>query len=191
MNKKLRRTLNISLQSKKYSEPINDIVNNWEEEGSNTSAEVCNLILLQDKYNKSITLSNVKNIFELIQKMIGIYTELDTPESNMLIEEVLSKVIIIDNSKLSVALAELNQRLSNSNKKSKMNYLDPTPEHNNKDLNVNIDNNNSFQNETQSNFTKRKSIQQELLEKDMAEKNENKEINDNSNMIPLDFLSNS
>lgn len=109
-NYKLKKNLNISLQSKKYTEPINKIIKKWEDEGVNISVQICELILLFDKYNKSLTLSNIKNVFELIEKMVSLYAPLNTEESEFLIEEILSDCIKVDNNQLTLSLSKLNKR---------------------------------------------------------------------------------
>lgn len=111
-NYKLKKNLNISLQSKKYTEPINKIIKKWEDEGVNISVQTCELILLFDKYNKSLTLSNIKNVFELIEKMVSLYAPLNTEESEFLIEEILSDCIKVDNNQLTLSLSKLNKRKS-------------------------------------------------------------------------------
>lgn len=109
-NYKLKKNLNVSLQSKKYTEPINKIIKKWEDEGINISVQICELILLFDKYNKSLTLSNIKNVFELIEKMVSLYAPLNTEESEFLIEEILSDCIKVDNNQLTLSLSKLNKR---------------------------------------------------------------------------------
>lgn len=111
-NKKTRKTINVSLQSKKYSDPINRIINEWEDDGSNISVEVCENILLFEKFDKSIVLSNIKNVYELIEKIVALYYPLDSDKASMKIEELLSEVISVDNGKLTSALANLNEQVS-------------------------------------------------------------------------------
>lgn len=107
--KKPKKTINVSIQSKKYSVAINKILDKWEENGLNASNEVSENILLVDKLNKSITFCNMLNIYELIEKMVGLYENLDSPTAFMKIESILSEVVTIDNSKLSNVLSQLNQ----------------------------------------------------------------------------------
>ena len=42
---KNRRAINISLQSKKYAEPINEMIQSWEDENLNISTQVCDALL--------------------------------------------------------------------------------------------------------------------------------------------------
>ena len=41
MSDQVRKAINVSLQSKKYSESINEIIKDWEEKELNISAETC------------------------------------------------------------------------------------------------------------------------------------------------------
>lgn len=171
MTIKLKKTLNISLQSKKYAEPINKIINNWEDDGLNISVKVCDTILLFDKYDKSITLSNISNIYELIEKIVGLYYKLDTPESNMEIEELLSQVITVDNSKLTKALANLNEKVSQKqNDKTNFEKTEEVIEVKEKNANLNKS-------------KRRQSI--------MNNQDSEGIDNNDENYVPLDFLSNS
>lgn len=144
--KKPKKTINVSIQSKKYSGPINRILDKWEKNGLNASNEVSENILLVDKLNKSITFSNMFNIYELIEKMVGLYEDLDSQSAFMKIENILSQVITIDNSKLGSVLALLNEEYINSmnNKTSKLNNVtiqkEYEPESNNNCSNPTIDN---------------------------------------------------
>lgn len=118
---KVRKTINVSIQSKKYSNSINKIVNEWEENGLNVSTEVCDMILLMSKLKNTITFFNMFNMYELTEKIVGLYYDLDSPIANQKIEEILSEVIKIDNSKLTDVLANINKEAN-----SKSNQINET-----------------------------------------------------------------
>lgn len=139
--KKPKKTINVSIQSKKYSAPINKILDKWEKSGLNASNEVSENILLVDKLNKSITFSNIFNVYELIEKMVGLYEDLDSPSAFLKIESILSEVITIDNSKISSVLSLLNEEyVRNINNTNSPNNVNIESSYNNS--NSTIDNNN-------------------------------------------------
>lgn len=94
---KIRKNINVSIQSKKYNEPINDVLTNWEDEGLNISTEVCNSILLANKIANSPTLLNVMNIYDLAEKILNLY-QVDEVENSL--EDILSKLINVNGSEL-------------------------------------------------------------------------------------------
>lgn len=106
MQKKIRKNINISLQTKKYLAPINDIVDKWEDEGGSISVKICDLIIFFDKFDNSFTLSNVKNVVELAEKMISRHTNTDNQK---ILEDILRECITVDNDKLSRALTTLDK----------------------------------------------------------------------------------
>ena len=111
---KQRKTLNISLQSKKFSKRINDLANKWDEEGENLSTEVCKSILLVDELNKSITFTNILNMYELVKKMVYLYYPTDSVEGERKVEELFSKIISIDTNTLSASMQTLSKEALNS-----------------------------------------------------------------------------
>ena len=44
---KVRKAINVSLQSKKYTDTINEIVQEWESQNLNISSETCDATLLR------------------------------------------------------------------------------------------------------------------------------------------------
>lgn len=94
---KIRKNINVSLQSKFYSKPINNILNDWTDDNLNISIEVCNSILLSDKISKSPTLSKVMTTTDLVHKMLDLYK---IEKNDTLIEEILSKLISVDMAQL-------------------------------------------------------------------------------------------
>lgn len=96
---KVRKNINVSIQSKKYTEPINSILNVWEGDGLNISTEVCDSILLADKIAQSPTLLSVMKIYALLEEIL----ELNGANEDSL-EEALSKLIIVKGSELTKVL---------------------------------------------------------------------------------------
>ena len=112
---KIRKNVNVSIQSKKYNEAINSVLNDWEEEGLNISTEVCNSILLANKIAKSPTLLNVMNIYDLAEKILNLY-QIDEVENSL--EEVLSKLINVNGSELTDVISGIFNDTSKTNQKS-------------------------------------------------------------------------
>ena len=105
MDKKMRKTINVSLQSKKYQGPMNELISGWEEDGYNVSAEICERLLLLDKLYQSATFLQVLNIYEITEKMAAVYHI----EDKQTLEEIFAQVIKIDNAQLSNTFMTLNQ----------------------------------------------------------------------------------
>lgn len=68
---KTRKNINISLQSEKYGEIINAILNEWDKEGLNISTTACDNLILANKISKSPTLLNVINLYQLSEKILA------------------------------------------------------------------------------------------------------------------------
>ena len=102
---KIRKTINISLQSKKYGPQMNELINKWEQDGDNISFKFCEMLLKFENLLQSATFLKVLNVFELTEKMATVY-ELDDKDK---IEEILSKVVQIDNTSLSEIFMTFNQ----------------------------------------------------------------------------------
>lgn len=180
MQKKSRKNINISLQTKKYLAPINDIVDKWEDEGESISVKVCDLIIFFDKFDNSFTLSNIKNIVELAEKMISRHMPINSStESRRLLEDVLRECISIDNDKLSKALNGLDKSDSNlinmeqnlhQPKPQSQNLLDKNEKNIEDDIKVEIE-------------TKEDSNNEEVVFE--------YDIDDDKNKIPYNFLFNS
>ncbi|HCL4480354.1 TPA: hypothetical protein N2D99_002442 [Clostridium botulinum] len=103
---KLRKSLNISIQSKKYYMPINKIIKEWENKGLSMSTNVCETLLLGYKLSNSIELSKLVNTFEMISKTLSYYYNEENIEEYMkAIENVFSKIISVDGEKLSEFLS--------------------------------------------------------------------------------------
>ena len=101
--KKQRRAINISLQSKKYAEPINEMIQNWEDENLNISTQVCDALLLIERLNNFTSLSNIFKIVNMLGGLSSIYGYTDEN-----IDEMLNEIITIDHDKFSKILIELN-----------------------------------------------------------------------------------
>lgn len=111
-NGTLRKSLNVSLQSKKYAEPINKLLDIWKDEGLNASTEVCENILLCDKIKKSFTLVNVLNAYNTAEQMVKLCNHnLSNEELNKIIDSVITSAIVIDNNKLIDNIKNLNNKL--------------------------------------------------------------------------------
>lgn len=105
--KKIKKNVNVSIQSKKYALPINKILQEWEDNSLNISTEVCESLLLSNKIAKSPTLLKVINVCELAEKILNLYSIEDSQKAQM-IENVLSQIIQVDTTKLTTAISELN-----------------------------------------------------------------------------------
>lgn len=106
-DKKLRKNVNVSIQSKKYFRPINNILKEWEDNSLNLSTEVCESLLLSNKISKSPTLLKVVNVCELAEKILNLYPIDDTDKTQM-IENVLSQIVQVDTSQLTDVISSLN-----------------------------------------------------------------------------------
>lgn len=103
---KLRKSLNISIQSKRYYIPINEIITEWEEQGLSLSTKVCETLLLGYRLSNSVELSKLVNTFEMISKTLShYYNEENTEEYMKAIENVFNKVITVDGETLSEFLS--------------------------------------------------------------------------------------
>lgn len=114
---KERRTLNVSFQSRKYLHDINNILNEWDEEGLNLSTQICDNILLVHQLKQSMTFGSVLAVYELIERMMKVYHVEDSSQ----LERIFSEVVQVDNRKLTELLSDFN------NKPSK-NYQEPVVE---------------------------------------------------------------
>ena len=122
---KYKKTLNISIQSPQYYENINKMIEDWYNLGYNISTEVLERLSKMNKIEKSITFSNINNIYELIEKMIDVYMKNDVENKMAVIEKIFSEVIIIDNVRLTESLSSLNKYMFNNMEKTKNNTVNP------------------------------------------------------------------
>lgn len=97
------KTINVSLQSKRYAEPINNIVAEWKADGLNVSTETCESILLKNKVDKSATLLQVLSALDLVEKLLKIKGIEDVET----VETILNKMISINMNGLTEGLATL------------------------------------------------------------------------------------
>jgi len=100
---KVRKAINVSLQSKKYTDTINEIVQEWESQNLNISSETCDALLLVHRLKKFSSLSNIFNIVKMLDNLSEIYHYTDED-----IDKMLNQIIGIDNEKFSQILIELN-----------------------------------------------------------------------------------
>lgn len=89
---RIRKTINVSLQSKKLGGPINELINRWEAEGSNLSVQICENLLRLDQLEHSGTMLKVLNLFDLTRQTASIYNIKDEAK----IEEILSRALTIN-----------------------------------------------------------------------------------------------
>lgn len=120
-----RKSLNISLQAKQYSDDVKKVLESWEDNNLNLSVEVCKNILLADKISKSATLLNVINMYEFAEKTLNFYKSKDDDDYDFLLETILSNIIFVDSSKLNEVLFNLSQSKT-INRPSLNNYSKPT-----------------------------------------------------------------
>ena len=105
---KERRTINVSLQSKKYLEPVNQILNEWEDESLNLSTQICENLLLVKRLKSSITFGSVLAVYELIERVMKVYDIKDKSQ----LEKMFAEVISIDHAKLGEMVTKLTPELS-------------------------------------------------------------------------------
>lgn len=104
-NKNKKRTINISLQAKKYMVPMNTLIEKWEDEGENLSIKLCDDILKYEELQSYPSMIKVLNVFDLVKKTLEIYGITDLNR----IEEVFSSVIHVDMTALNEVFLTLNQ----------------------------------------------------------------------------------
>lgn len=208
--KRQRRAINISLQSKKYAEPINEMIQNWEDENLNISTQVCDALLLVERLNNFTSLSNIFKIVNMLGGLSSIYGYTDKN-----IDEMLNEIITIDHDKFSKILIELNDVKFDETviEKMKEKRLELQPQKKEKTYEEeNIKNENMYEKivEEKSFIQKGKMNEENNDEKDKHENNlekiekeeTNEEIveeaytieefeNDDGKDIPIDFLFNS
>lgn len=100
------KTINVSLQSKRYAEPINKIIAEWKADGLNVSTEVCESILLKNKVDKSATLLQVLSALDLVEKLLKIKGIEDTET----VEKILKRMININMNGLTDSLTDLEEK---------------------------------------------------------------------------------
>lgn len=107
---KERKTINVSLQSKKYLEPINKILNEWEADSLNLSTQICENLLLVQQLKNSVTFGNILAVYELIERVMKVYDIQD----NTQLEQIFSEIISIDHAKLGQMVTKLTPTVSTS-----------------------------------------------------------------------------
>lgn len=188
--KKTRRAINISLQSKKYAEPINEMIQQWENENLNISTQVCDALLLVERLKQFSSLSNIFKIVNMLESLSTIY---GYSEKNM--DTMLNQIIHIDNDKFSEILIELNdvqfdETVMEKMKEKRMEQLPRQKEERKMEEETSI-----LTEEKKEEITERKETEEKNLEK-LEKKEETieteiEEIPEETNEIPLDFLWNS
>lgn len=192
-----KRTINISLQSKKYYQTINEILQEWDDKNLKASTEVCESIILGNKINKSITLVGILNAYSTAERMIELYSagrEIDNLDEKL--EAILSSAINIDMNKLIEAVKEQcsNINYSDNQKKTEKKtisapVLDEEP--------INVENNEEITETTKeynpipSSVNKEENSQHEISIAQDEGINEDIEEGDKYADIPVDLLFNS
>lgn len=95
---KQRKNLNISLQSKRYNQKVNEILANWDEEGMNLSTAGCEAIIQADLINSSPTLKSAVSAFKFIQQLQSVNIDAET------IEAIAARFIKVDEPHLRATL---------------------------------------------------------------------------------------
>lgn len=115
MDEKLKKSINISIQSKKYLNKINSILKEWNEEGLTPSNVICEDILLGYTISKSASLIKIVKLLEMIESILSINYKKDSVEYQLALEEILSKSINIDMSKInSMLISEIQNKSVNN-----------------------------------------------------------------------------
>lgn len=111
-----KKTLNISLQSKKYYTSINSILENWHNNELNISDEACKNLLLMNKINNSITLLQVLNAYQTAEQML-LLSKGNNEDISQDLEAVISSAIKIDLNEMINKIKEvsLNQPVKSNN----------------------------------------------------------------------------
>lgn len=119
-NNKIKKNINVSIQSRKYSNAINTILQNWEEDGSNVSTEVCESILLANKVANSPTLLSVMKLYDLTEQILYLNGVDDTEQK---LEDVLSLLIKVNGEGLTDIINSSFKNTTKNKKKESNNSL--------------------------------------------------------------------
>lgn len=122
MANKIKKNINVSIQARKYFSPINNILQNWEEDGLNVSTEVCESILLAEKIANSPTLLSVMKLYDLTEQILYL-NGVDNTEQKL--EDVLSLLIKVNGEGLTDIINSSFQN-TNKNKKKEHNNIETT-----------------------------------------------------------------
>lgn len=182
---KNRRAINISLQSKKYAEPINEMIQSWEDENLNISTQVCDALLFVERLKRFSSLSNIFKIVNMLDGLSSIYGY--TSEN---IDEMLQEIIMVDNDRFSEILIRLNDMKFDENvmKKMKEKRSETTKLLKEETKEKIVENTNHEKNLEE---IEKKEVQEDKIEK-TSEKNQiEEEMTEEMSEIPLDFLFNS
>lgn len=131
-----KKTINVSLQSKKYFKTINDILKEWDDNDLQASTEVCESIILSNKFKKSITLLGILNAYKMAENMLELYS-IGKNDENLedKLEAVLSSAINIDVNKLMDAVKEQSYNSISNKEINKVEVIKEIPLENNKEDN--------------------------------------------------------
>jgi hypothetical protein len=95
---KTRKTVNVSL-GKRHPEQLNNILNNWEDEGYNISNEICKAILFREKYESNPHICTILSTLSLINSSLKSqkqYSHLSQDEIDAIALEIFNEVITIN-----------------------------------------------------------------------------------------------
>ena len=116
MDERLKKSINISIQSKKYLYRINSILKEWNKEGLTPSNVVCEDILLGYTISKSASLIKIVKVLEMIESILSMKYDKESIEYQLILEEILSKSISVDMSKInSLISTEILSKLNTEN----------------------------------------------------------------------------
>lgn len=188
MSDQVRKAINVSLQSKKYSESINEIIKDWEEQELNISAETCEALLLVHRLKKLSSLSNIFNIVKMLDNLSSIYHYDDTN-----IDDMLNQIIDIDNERFSQILIELNnmefrpsEKVQKKTPKKEIQDKIIT-EHKTKEKTSEVP---KFNDESKEEKVESETIKEEKIEENNIEKTMEEQTEEFEREVPLDFLLN-
>ena len=145
---KEKKTLNISLQNKKYFQPINNIIKEWNDKLLNTSVEACDCILLANKIHNSLPLLNIFNAYNTAEQMLLLSRNGIRDENfNKDLDEIISASIYVDINKMMdmIKLLQNNNIVVNNytnNQNSSPSNVTPTQSENINNVSVKTQSNN-------------------------------------------------
>lgn len=101
-----RKSFNLSLQKKRNQIVLTPIIERCEKDGSPIADKVVDYVEKALQYERSVGLSKVQNTYELIKNTLPSQNQIDSPEFEQRVEEVLRTVISIDGERLSQFISD-------------------------------------------------------------------------------------
>lgn len=179
MANKIKKNINVSIQSKKYFSPINNILQDWEEDGLNISTEVCESILLAEKVANSPTLLSVMKLYDLTEQILYLNGIQDSEQK---LEDVLSLLISVNGDGLTDII---NSSFDKTNKSQRKKNLNKSVKEQHPTENKSRSSNELIPNKVE--YIKDDSEYVDVYDKDDTE---NEDDNGNEYMIPSDIFFN-